>query len=92
MAIAAVAHVFVFSAKPYHFYPATAYGKVTKEKIKASLKIDKGDETKPAVLEETNAQVESPGTSIKESVQDIVVEGGQRVSSLHVILYSLLWE
>lgn len=84
MAIAAVAHVFVFSAKPYHFLPASssAYGKVTKETIEASLEIDEGEEQKPAVLKETKTQVEAPRTSVTESVQDIVVEGAQRVSSL----------
>ncbi|XP_061362510.1 protein LAZ1 homolog 2 [Gastrolobium bilobum] len=80
MAIAAVAHVFVFSAKPYNFLPASpAYGKVTKETIEAVLEIDEGGKEKPAVLKETNTQVEAPRTSVTESVQDIVVEGGQRV-------------
>ncbi|XP_019415604.1 PREDICTED: protein LAZ1 homolog 2 isoform X3 [Lupinus angustifolius] len=80
MAIAAVAHVYVFSAEPYHFLPASAYGKVTEEKIEADVKIDEGDgEEKSAVVKETTTQVEAPRTSVKESVQDIVVEGGQRV-------------
>ncbi|XP_027338365.1 protein LAZ1 homolog 2 [Abrus precatorius] len=80
MAIAAVAHVFVFSAKPYHFLPASsAYGKVSKETIEAALEIDEGDKQKPALLKETTTQVEAPRTSITESVQDMVVEGGQRV-------------
>lgn len=80
MAIAAVAHVFVFSAKPYNFVPASsAHGKVTKETIEATLDIDEGGEQKPAMLKETTTQVEAPKTSVKESVQDIVVEGGQRV-------------
>ncbi|KAJ1439939.1 Organic solute transporter subunit alpha/Transmembrane protein [Sesbania bispinosa] len=79
MAIAAVAHVFVFSAKPYHFIPASTYGKVTKETTEAALEIDEGDKQKPAMLKETTTQVEAPRTSVTESVQDIVVEGGQRV-------------
>lgn len=84
MAIAAVAHVFVFSAKPYHFLPASsAYGKVRKETIEADLEIEEGDKHKPAVFKETTTQVEAPTTSVTESVQDIVVEGGQRVSSTH---------
>jgi len=86
MAIAAIAHVFVFSTKPYNFVPASSgHGKVTKETIEATLDIDEGGEQKPAVLKETTTQVEAPRTSVKESVQDIVVEGGQRVSSLHNI-------
>ena len=35
------------------------------------------------MLKETTTQVEAPTTTVIESVQDIVVEGGQRVSSLH---------
>lgn len=81
MAIAAVAHVFVFSAKPYHFVPAI--GKVTEERIEATLDIDEEGEKKAAVLKESTTQVEAPRTSVTESVQDIVVEGGQRVSWLH---------
>ncbi|KAF7837544.1 protein LAZ1-like protein 2 isoform X1 [Senna tora] len=81
MAIAAVAHIFVFSAKPYyHFLPTSGNVQVRKEKKKTSMKIDEGDKEKVAVVEEATAQVESPRTSIKESVQDIVVEGGQRPS------------
>lgn len=84
MAVAAVAHVFVFSAKPYHFVPASsAEGKVREERIEATLDIDEEGEKKPAVLKEMTTQVEAPRTSVKESVQDIVVEGGQRVSSLY---------
>lgn len=83
MAIAAVAHVFVFSAKPYHFLLSAAYGKISKETIGAALEIDEGSKQKSAVLKETTTQVEAPTTSVTESVQDIVVKGGQRVSSLH---------
>ncbi|KAK7304011.1 hypothetical protein RJT34_14992 [Clitoria ternatea] len=80
MAIAAVAHVYVFSAKPYHYLPAySAYGKAKKEIIGAALEIDEGDKQKSAVVEERTTQVEAPRTSVSKSVQDIVVEGGQRV-------------
>ncbi|KAK7411844.1 hypothetical protein VNO78_03287 [Psophocarpus tetragonolobus] len=78
MAIAAVAHVFVFSAKPYHFLLST-HGTIRKETIDAALEIDEGNRQKRAVLEERMTKVEAPRTSVKESVQDIVVEGGQRV-------------
>lgn len=84
MAIAAVAHIFVFSAKPYHFLPASSYGEVTTEETTAVVEIEEGDKEKQAVLEKKETKVEAPGTNIKESVQDIVVEGGQKVS------YSLL--
>ncbi|XP_057967866.1 protein LAZ1 homolog 2 isoform X2 [Malania oleifera] len=78
MAIAAVAHIFVFSAKPYQFLPASHYGKVTAETTKAVLNLE-GDKEKPAVLEKTETQIEAPGTSVTESVRDIVLEGGQHV-------------
>ncbi|KAK4391890.1 protein LAZ12 [Sesamum angolense] len=79
MAIAAVAHIFVFSAKPYHFIPAYHYGKITTQETKAMVKIEEGDEEKPALLEKRETVIKAPGTSVKESVQDIVVEGGQKV-------------
>ncbi|XP_015572877.1 protein LAZ1 homolog 2 isoform X2 [Ricinus communis] len=79
MAIAAVAHVFVFSVEPYHYVPASAYGRVANETAKVDLKVEEGDEEKPAVLEKTEPQVEAPGTSVTESVQDIVLQGGQSV-------------
>lgn len=79
MAIAAVAHIFVFSAKPYHFLPSSSYGEVTTEEKTAVVEIEEGDKEKQAVVEKTETKVEAPGTNIKESVQDIVVEGGQKV-------------
>ena len=80
MAIAAVAHVYVFSAEPYQFLPISEYGKITTETTKEALKLEEGDKEKSAVLEKTETKVEAPGTSVTESVQDIVVEGGQHVS------------
>ncbi|KAL3535506.1 hypothetical protein ACH5RR_003967 [Cinchona calisaya] len=79
MAIAAVAHIFVFSAKPYQFIPASEYAEITSQKIEAVVEIEEGNEVKPAILQKTETEVEAPGTSVKESVQDIVVEGGQKV-------------
>ncbi|XP_052200538.1 protein LAZ1 homolog 2 [Diospyros lotus] len=80
MAIAAVAHVFVFSAKPYHFLPAPDYGKITTQTTKESLRLEEGDKLeKLAVLGRTDTEAEAAGTSVKESIQDIVVEGGQHV-------------
>lgn len=81
MAIAAIAHIFVFSAKPYHFVSASStYGKVTTQETTEVIEIDEGDKEEEAVLEKKETEVEAPGTNIKESVQDIVVEGGQKVS------------
>ncbi|GAV64774.1 Solute_trans_a domain-containing protein, partial [Cephalotus follicularis] len=79
MAIAAVAHMFVFSAEPYRFIPASEYGKATTETTKEEVMLEEGDKEEAAVLEKTETKVEAPGTSITESVQDIVVEGGQCV-------------
>ncbi|GMN52964.1 hypothetical protein TIFTF001_022096 [Ficus carica] len=77
MAMAAVAHEFVFSAKPYHYISASEYGKLTTEIMKGEVKLEEGDA--PAVLEKQEIKVEAPGTSVTESVQDIVLKGGQHV-------------
>ncbi|XP_044463167.1 protein LAZ1 homolog 2 [Mangifera indica] len=78
MAIAAVAHMFVFSADPYRFRPAPEPGKLTTRSTEERLKLEEENKER-AVLEKTKIQIEAPGTSITESVQDIVIEGGQRV-------------
>ncbi|KAK6941275.1 hypothetical protein RJ641_026652 [Dillenia turbinata] len=67
MAIAAIAHVFIFSAKPYHYLPTCEYGKMTTQA--------KDDDENPAAIEKTETEVKASGTSVKESVQDIVLEG-----------------
>lgn len=88
MAIAAIAHVFVFSAKPYHFVPTSVYEEITAQKAETTLKSEDGE--KPAVVEKIEAKVELPGTSVTESVQDIVVEGGQKVRPfrhLHYVVF-----
>ncbi|KAL4613814.1 hypothetical protein ACB092_07G008000 [Castanea dentata] len=79
MAIAAVAHVYVFPVEPYRFLPVSEYGKVTTETTKEALKLEEGDKEKSAVLEKTETKAEATGTSVTESVQDIVLEGGQHV-------------
>ncbi|KAL8498263.1 hypothetical protein ACS0TY_021549 [Phlomoides rotata] len=78
MAIAAVAHIFVFSAKPYHFVPTSVYEKIATEETSSVVKIERDDD-KPVVFEKKEMEIEAPGTNIKESVQDIVVEGGHKV-------------
>lgn len=80
MAIAAVSHVYVFPLEPYRFLPVSEYGKVTTETTKEALKLEEGDKENSAVLEKKETKVEATGTSVTESVQDIVVEGGQHVS------------
>ncbi|WCJ42820.1 hypothetical protein M5689_023604 [Euphorbia peplus] len=80
MAIAAVAHVFVFSAEPYRFVPTSKHGRITTtETRQIKSKQDEIVEEKPTKFEKTETRYESPGTSVKESVQDIVVQGGQCV-------------
>ncbi|KAL1192337.1 LAZ1-like protein 2 [Cardamine amara subsp. amara] len=74
MAIAAVAHLFVFPAEPYHYIPISECGKITSETSKEEVKLDEG-----GLVETTETHVEASGTSIKESVQDIVIDGGQHV-------------
>lgn len=81
MAIAAIAHIFVFSTKPYRIVPPSHYTKVTTQETKAVLKVKEGDEENPALVEKKETEVRAPGTSVKESVQDIVMEGGQKVRS-----------
>lgn len=90
MAVAAIAHVYVFSAEPYHFLPVSKYGKVTTETTKEALKLEQGHDEKPAMLERTETKAEAPGTSVRESVQEIVLEGGQHVSSVLSRLMSIL--
>ncbi|KFK33834.1 hypothetical protein AALP_AA5G066000 [Arabis alpina] len=75
MAIAAVAHLFVFPAEPYYYIPVSEYGKITAETSKKEVKLDDGG----VVETKETTQVEASGTSIKESVQDIVIDGGQHV-------------
>ncbi|XP_010261796.1 PREDICTED: protein LAZ1 homolog 2 isoform X2 [Nelumbo nucifera] len=79
MAIAAVAHIFVFSAKPYRFLSVSEYGKVTTQETKTMMKLQEGDMEKPAILDRTETHNEAPGTSIRESVQDIFVGGSEHV-------------
>ncbi|PKI43508.1 protein LAZ1 homolog 2 [Punica granatum] len=79
MAIAAVAHVFVFSVKPYRYVPISEYQKVVTETTTEAVMLRKGNNEKRALLERTESKVEVPGTSVTESVQDIIVEGGQTV-------------
>ncbi|XP_043706009.1 protein LAZ1 homolog 2 [Telopea speciosissima] len=79
MAIAAVAHVFVFSAEPYRLLPVSEHGKVSRKETRAILKLEEGGKEKPAFIEKTDTHVESPGTSVSESVQDIVIGGGEHV-------------
>ncbi|KAJ1296763.1 hypothetical protein BS78_01G327100 [Paspalum vaginatum] len=81
MAIAAIAHAYVFTVEPYQHIPVLDHGKVTCEESKMELKIDvdSGRNSTPTAIEQKETHVEAPGTSIKESVQDVVLVGGHHV-------------
>lgn len=84
MAIAAVAHVYVFPAEPYRFQPVSERGRVTTEETKDILKLE-GDDYTPSVVEQKETHIQSPGTSVTESVQDIFISGGEHVSFLFLL-------
>ncbi|OQU92413.1 protein LAZ1 homolog 2 isoform X2 [Sorghum bicolor] len=84
MAIAAVAHAYVFTVEPYQHIPVPDdpdHGEVTCEESKMEAKLDVNDDTSstPTTIEQQETHVEAPGTSIKESVQDVVLVGGHHV-------------
>ncbi|KAG9458060.1 hypothetical protein H6P81_002568 [Aristolochia fimbriata] len=75
MAIAAIAHVYVFSAAPYRFLAASEHGKVKAKEAETLMKIE-DDRGKKAIVEQTETHLKDPGTSVTESVQDVLVGGG----------------
>lgn len=81
MAVAAIAHVYVFSVEQYQYLPISSHGDVTCE-IKTEVKVNDRKKEEPAVVETKEMHVEAPGTSIRESVQDVVLVGGKHVSCI----------
>ncbi|KAK9102417.1 hypothetical protein Sjap_019671 [Stephania japonica] len=79
MAVAAVAHIFVFSAKPYRYLPVSPQGEAISHAAKTTIMLEKDAKDKAAAIEQVDTHVEAPGTSVTESVQDIVLVGGKRV-------------
>ncbi|KAK1313319.1 hypothetical protein QJS10_CPA06g02516 [Acorus calamus] len=79
MAIAAVAHIFVFSVKSYRYVRIPEERTITGEETKAILKLEEDGKSKPTIIEEKETHVEAPGTSVRESVQDVVLGGGEHV-------------
>ena len=81
MAIAAIVHAYVFTVDPYQHIPVLDHGKVTCEESKMEVKVDVNDDrsSTPTTVKQKDTHVESPGTSIKESVQDVVLVGGHHV-------------
>ncbi|XP_042507922.1 LOW QUALITY PROTEIN: protein LAZ1 homolog 2 [Macadamia integrifolia] len=92
MAIAAVAHVFVFLAEPYRLLPISEHGKVSSKETRAILKLEEGGKEEPAFIERTETHVETPKTSVSKSVQDIVVGGGEHVMKDVVLIINQAME
>lgn len=80
MAIAAIAHAFVFGVEPYKCIPLPEHGEFSRHN-KMELKVDVSDGSNgaPTTVEQKETHVKTPGTSIKESVQDVVLGGGHHV-------------
>lgn len=93
MAIAAIAHAYVFNVEPYQHIPLLDHGKVRCEESKMEVKVDVNDDriSTPAAVKRKDTHVEAPGTSIKESVQDVVLVGGQHVIDCH-IKFLVCWQ
>ncbi|KAG2540156.1 hypothetical protein PVAP13_9NG537400 [Panicum virgatum] len=81
MAIAAIAHAYVFTVDPDLHIPTLNHGKVKCEESKMEVKVDVNDDrnSTPTTVKQKDTHVEAPGTSIKESVQDVVLVGGHHV-------------
>ena len=83
MAIAAIAHAFVFGVEPYQHIPVQdrEHGEVTHEESKMEVRVDvdDGSNAVPATVEQKETNVKTPGTSIRESVEDVVLGGGHHV-------------
>lgn len=81
MAIAAIAHAFVFGVEPYKHIPVLEHGEFSHQESKMEVKVDVDDSSNgtPATVEQKETHVKTPGTSIKESVQDVVLGGGHHV-------------
>ena len=80
MAIAAIAHAFVFGVEPYKRIPLPELGGFSRHESKMELKVDVGGNGTPTTLEQKETHVKTPGTSIRESVQDVVLGGGHHVN------------
>ncbi|CAN1243335.1 Protein LAZ1 homolog 2 [Linum perenne] len=78
MAIAAITHAYVFPADPYQYVPDHPKNGNLSSSSKEKLNLG-GSGNKEGVVEKKETRVEAAGTSVSESVQDIVVQGGQHV-------------
>lgn len=93
MAVAAVAHLYVFPAKPYELLADQPPGNVSVlgDYASADCPIDPDevrDSTRPTKLRLPQPDVSAKSvTDIRESVRDIVVGGGEHVSPSHLSLF-----
>ncbi|KAK3146991.1 hypothetical protein QOZ80_3BG0276320 [Eleusine coracana subsp. coracana] len=81
MAIAAIAHAFVFTVEPYQHIPVLDHEEVTCQESKLEVRVDVNDDSNstPTAVEQKETHIEAPGTGIKESMQDVVLGGGHHV-------------
>ncbi|CAN1147292.1 Protein LAZ1 homolog 2 [Linum perenne] len=85
MAIAAITHAYVFPADPYQYVPdhpknGNLKAAIDRRSSSSKEKLNLGGSgNKEGVVEKKETRVEAAGTSVSESVQDIVVQGGQHV-------------
>lgn len=81
MAIAAIAHAFVFGVEPYKRLPLLEHGEFSglESKMEVKVDVDDGSNGTPTTVEQKETHVKTPGTSIRESVQDVVLGGGHHV-------------
>jgi hypothetical protein len=91
MAIAAIAHAFVFGVEPYKRISSSAHGEFSHQESKMEVKVDVnfGGNGMPTTVEQKETHVKTPGTSIRESVQDVVLGGGHHVKLLTSIRISV---
>ncbi|CAN1243331.1 Protein LAZ1 homolog 2 [Linum perenne] len=84
-AIAAITHAYVFPADPYQYVPdhpknGNLKAAIDRRSSSSKEKLNLGGSgNKEGVVEKKETRVEAAGTSVSESVQDIVVQGGQHV-------------
>uniref|UniRef100_A0A0D3FJN5 Uncharacterized protein n=1 Tax=Oryza barthii TaxID=65489 RepID=A0A0D3FJN5_9ORYZ len=80
LGIAIICHIGILPKEGKHI-PVVEHGEITSEESKLEVKVDSDDDSNgtPTTIEEKETHVEAPGTSIKESVQDVVIGGGHHV-------------
>ncbi|GLJ11349.1 hypothetical protein SUGI_0153460 [Cryptomeria japonica] len=92
MAFAAVAHIFVFPVEPNRHSDENNHGSLTLESTSMTVETRKDtdksfDKEGHDVVQVSQTEVEGHGTSLKESVQDIVLRGAEHV--VHDVLITV---